>query len=139
MNAVDAALYQWLAAGTALTALLAGGTADPSVYQWLAPQGQQPPYVVFNQQSGVPVHTLAAVAYENELYAVKAVTAGPSAAAAGTIAAAIDARLADQPVPVAGHALMFLRRDSDLDYPEDADGVRYHHRGAMYRILIRPS
>lgn len=139
MNAVDQALYTALSGATALTALLAGGTADPSVFQFLAPEGQDPPYVVYFKQAGTPRHTFRGVAFENQLYTIKAVTLGPSAAAAGTIAAAIDAALVDQALTVSGYAHMYLRRDSDIDYPEtDPGGQRYHHRGALYRVMVDP-
>jgi hypothetical protein len=140
MNALDKAIYDALAGSTALTSLLAGGTASPSVYQWLAPEGQDPPYVVYNAQSVVPVHTLTQVAYENAVYQVRGVTLGPSAAAAGTIAEMIDDALADRAITVAGHALMYLRRMSNVDFPEvGPGGQRYHHRGALYRVMVDPN
>lgn len=135
MNAVDQAIYGALSADASLVATL-GGTA---VYQWLAPEGSDPPYVVYNQQSGVPAHTFGGVAYENQIYTVKGVTAGPSAALAGTIAQQIDAALADQALTVTGYGLLYLRRDSDLDFAEVKDGVRYHHRGGLYRVLTSPT
>lgn len=135
MNPVDKGIYEALSADAALVATL-GGTA---IYQWLAPEGSRPPYVVFNQQSGVPAHTFGGVAYEDQLYTVKGVTAGPSAALAGTIAQQIDAALSDQPISVTGYGLMYLRRSSDLDLSEIEDGQRYHHRGGVYRILTAPN
>lgn len=139
MNAVDRALYAALSGSTALTSLLAGGTADPSVFQFLAPEGADPPYVIYAEQAGTPAHVFTGVAFENEVYLVKAVTLGPSAALAGTIATTIDQVLADQPLTVSGYANRYLRRVSNVDYPEVTSGQRYHHRGATYRVLSFPA
>lgn len=139
MNALDAAIYGALSAGTALTSLLAGGTASPSVFQHLAPENQDPPYVVFNKQANTPRFTFSGLAFENAVYQVKAVTLGPSAQLAGTIAEAIDDLLTDVPVSVTGHKLMYLRRMEDIDYPEPGPGgQRYHHRGALFRVMVDP-
>lgn len=57
----DRAIYNALAGNSALVTAL-GGTA---IYQWLAPQNQDPPYVVYNKQAGTPRHTLSGLAYED--------------------------------------------------------------------------
>ena len=31
--------------------------------------------------------------------------------------------------------LLYLRRESDVEYPELADGVLYRHCGALYRVV----
>lgn len=140
MNALDIAIFNKLTGSTALTALTSGGTASPSVYQWRAPEGQDPPYIIYNKQASTPQHTLTGVAHENAIYQVKGVTLGPSAAAAGTIASTIDTVLVDQALTIAGYTHMYLRRVSDIDYPEAGPGgQRIHHRGALYRILADPS
>ena len=131
---LDAALYTKLTGGTALTSLLASATA---VFNWLGPENTDPPYVVFNSQSDVPVYTLSGVAYENTIYTVKGVTLGPSAAAAGAIATQIDLALNDQTLTISGYTQMYMRREQAIDYPEVVAGQRYHHRGAMYRIIAR--
>lgn len=138
MNATDTALYTALTGASALTTLLAG-TAH--VYKDLAPEGTDPPYVVFQTQSpSTPRHTFGGVAYENALITVRGVTQGPSAALAGSIAVQIDAALHDQALTISGHTHMYCRRVQDVDYPElAAGGQRYVHRGAIYRILADPS
>lgn len=135
MNAFDVAIYNALAGNSALTTAL-GGTA---IFQWMAPQNTDPPYVVYNKQAGTPQHTFGGVAYENDLYTVRAVTAGPSASQAGTIARLIDAALADKALTITGYAHLFLRRVSDVDYPEVVAGQRHQHQGAMYRVLADPN
>ena len=140
MTPVDSALYTLLSTSTALTSLLSGGTADPSVYQWLAPEGTDEPYVVFQTQSpSVPVRTLNAIAYENALYTAKGVTRGPSARAAGTIADAIETALSTAALSVTGYNHVLCRREQDIDFIEVADGQRYTHRGAIYRVQVDPT
>ena len=133
-NAIDAALYTKLAGGTALTNLL-GGTA---IYQYLAPEGVSPPYVIYQRQSQVPINVLSGVAIENAVYMVKGVTEGPSAVLAGSVAGAIDTLLQDQTLGTVTPTL-HLRRESSIDYVEADSGVRYAHRGATYRIMVDPS
>lgn len=137
MNELDAGLYTTLTGATAITDLLANGTA--SVFAWLAPENEDPPYVVFNQQADTPVYRLPAVAYENLLYQVRAVTEGESAKLAGQIEDAVEAALTDQAVSVSGHTLMYLRKESGVDYVEVTQGQRYHHRGAIYRVMVAPT
>jgi hypothetical protein len=138
-NAIDAALYTKLSGGTALTNLL-GGTA---VYQYLAPEGVDPPYVIYQRMSQVPINVLAGVAVENAVYMVKGVTAQSGTVAgvvnAGSIAGAIDTLLQDQALTISGYTHLHLRRESSIDYVETDNSVRYSHRGATYRVLADPN
>lgn len=135
MNALDAGVYTKLAGTSALTTLL-GGTA---IYNALAPQGADPPYCVFNIQASTPVRQMGGVAYENVLVQVQGVTIGESMKLAGQLQDAIDATLADQPVTVASHTLMYLRRDGGVSYTETVAGQRINHRGAIYRVMLDPA
>ncbi|MCK9628459.1 MAG: DUF3168 domain-containing protein [Bacteroidales bacterium] len=134
-NAIDAALYTKLAGGTALTNLL-GGTA---IYQYLAPENTDAPYVIYQRMSQIPEYVLSGVAMEDAIYMVKGVTEGPSAVIAGSVASAIDTLLQDQALTITGYAHLYLRRESSVDYTEMTEGVRYSHRGATYRIIGSPS
>ena len=134
-DAIDAALYTKLSGGTALTNLL-GGTA---IYQYLAPEGVDPPYVIYQRQSQVPINVLSGVAIEDAVYMVKGVTEGPSAVTAGSVASAIDTLLQDQSLTISGYTHLHLRRESSIDYVETDNGVRYSHRGATYRIMADPN
>ena len=140
MNALDKAIYGKLAAASGLTGLLAAGTA--SVFQHLAPQGADPPYVVFNKVSRAPMRVSGggAVAFDAAVYQVKGITVGESAAAGGTIADQIDLALDRAALSVAGYSTLSVFRDQDVDYPEPQPGgpVAYH-RGALYRIVIDPT
>lgn len=135
-NPADAAIYTKLSGDVTLTALLAGGTASPSVYHAEIPQDAALPAVVFNAQSpSTPSRTFGAVAWENAVYQVKAVTEGRSAAAAGTIAARIDTLLDGPSLTYTGFTHMGCQRIQEIDYPETAPGgTRFVHRGALYRL-----
>lgn len=137
--AFESGLYAALAASTALTSLLSGGTASPSIYNTQAPQGAAPPYVVFNQQSGNTVYTLTGVAYDDVEYQVQAITTGPSMASASAIQAAFDAVLNDGTVAASGYGVMYLRRRARVSYAETVDGQRYNHRGHVYRVMADPA
>lgn len=140
-NAIDAAIYSKLTASAALTSLTSGGTANPGVYQWLAPENADPPYVIYNVQSpSVPRRTMGtAVAFEDTVYLVKAVTQEPSAKLAGSILARIDEALNDQPLTIGGYTHLYLRRESGVEFPEVSDGLRYMHRGGLYRLMAQPA
>ena len=46
-----------------------------------------------------------------------------------------DGLVAGSPGPVAGSAVLSLRRESDVEYAELAEGVVYRHSGALYRLI----
>lgn len=139
-NPVDVGVHSKLTGATALTSLLTGGTANPAVYQWLAPEGADPPYVVYQPQSpSTPLQTFGTVIFENVLFAVKGVTEGHTAAAAGTIAKEIDAALHDQTLTISGYGHRLCRREQNIDYIELEAGKRFTHRGALYRVWAQPN
>lgn len=140
MIPVESALYTRLTSGTALGALLAAGTAG--IYHRLAPEGQDPPYVVFAKQSRIPERTIGGggVAYEDAIYLVKGVAESPSALVAGSIAAAIDTLLDNHALTVTGYTTLTCHRDQDVDYVESGPGGQViQHRGALYRIQVDPT
>ncbi len=139
-NPIDKGIYDALIASTTLTALTNGGTANPSVFQWLAPEGQDAPYVVYFPQSpSVPNRTMGGTVYENALYTVKAVTKGPSSASAGTIAAAIENALVPGNITYTGYTHVRCEVEQRVDFIEVSDGVRWNHRGGVFRVQARPS
>ncbi|MCR4339333.1 MAG: DUF3168 domain-containing protein [Gemmatimonadaceae bacterium] len=136
MNPVQAGIFSKLAGASGLTGLLAAGTAG--VFFNVAPENQNPPYVVFNEQSpSVPIYTMGGVKFENAIYQVKAVTQSNSALSAGTIADQIDAALQDTTLTVTGYTHHFLRRTQNVDYTElGPAGTKFQHRGALYRVIV---
>lgn len=141
MNALDSAVYTALTASTAITSQTSGGTASPSVYHWLAPEGSDPPYVIYQTQSpSLPYRTHGyPVVYEDVTLTVKGVTEGHSALAAGSIASSIASLLNGSVLTITGYTVLLLRREQDVDYLEVLPGgQRYHHRGGQYRVWAAP-
>ena|GEM_PF-3504161 len=140
MNEVDAAIYTKLKSDATLTGLLAAGTA--SVYNGMAPQGAEFPYVVFSRASDRDGYTLSSEAHIDLIYTVKAVTktpaGSPTKAAAGTIAARIKTVLNDSALTISGRIWLSTRRESAIDYTEPANSHIYVHHGGNYRIWIAP-
>lgn len=136
MNAVGKALFTKLAGASSLTALLAAGTAG--VFENVAPQNEDVPYVVFNAQSpSTPLYAFgsATVKLEDAIYQVKGITEGHSAAAAGTIADKINDALNGATLTITGYTSLQIGRIQDIDYPEVVQGgKRFNHRGALYRV-----
>jgi len=136
-DAIETALYTKLTGASGLTSLLAG---TASVYAYLAPENDNPPYVVYSNQSNVPAYTLSGTAFENALYLVKGVTAGPGMGQAGSVAKQIDLALNDQALTITGYTHMLCRRESTVRYTEvDPGGQRWNHAGFLFRIQADPS
>jgi hypothetical protein len=136
-NAFDKAMKARLASHAPLITELGGGTA---IYESVAPQGATFPLVIFNVQvASVPVRTLNQVAYENMVYLVKGVTGDPSPARCGTLAKLIETALIAAPLTVDGYGHMLCQREQSVSFHEVIDGVRYYHRGGMYRLQATPN
>jgi hypothetical protein len=137
VKAVDTALYSRLAtdvAGTATGTL--GQLGATNVYRMVASQGSVEPYIVFNEQAGTDSYTFSAREARSLLYQVKAVDKGGSASGASSMAERIDALLTDAPLSLSGWTNIRLRRESDVEYVEVANGQQYHHIGGLYRVDI---
>ena len=151
-TSVRRALYGKMAGDTTLNNMLS--TQRPqgrskSIYYGHAPDGAGFPYVIFNKQSGTPVYTFKtgpavgdghAIA-DNELWLIKGVTHvadgfPDSLDSADNIASRLDALLTDASLSmVATVAQLYLRRETDVAFPEEEDGETYFHHGALYRLM----
>lgn len=135
--AVRRALYGKMAGDSTLNALL--GTPptgySKSIYYQQAPQGAQFPYVVFSKQAGTPRYGLGARAYDNDIWLIKAVDRNDTADPTDNIASRLDALLTDSTLSISGRTQLYLRRESDIDYPEEVDGVTYRHAGSNFRLI----
>lgn len=137
-TAVRRALYGRLAGDTTLNGLLATPATgySKSIYHQEAPDGASFPFIVFHKQSGTPTEAMGAPsALENDIWLVKCVDRGPSADTAEAVQARIQALLNDAPLSISGSTLLYLRRQSDVEYPEVDNGVRYSHAGSLYRLV----
>jgi hypothetical protein len=137
-TAVRRALYGRLSGDTTLSNLL--GAPAPgftkAIYHQVAPDNATFPFVLFNQQSGVPTEAFQAPsALETDVWLIKAVDRNTSADTAEAIAARVKTLLNDGALSISGGTLLYLRRQSDVQYPEVADGVQHRHCGALYRLV----
>jgi hypothetical protein len=130
MNDIDAAVYSALSSDSTLTTLL-GGTA---IYPGKAPQGTDFPYVVYQKLAGTKTFTMAAKAWDEPVYAVKAVD--DNGTRAGSVAARIETVLTDAALSVSGRTTMYCRPETDVDYPEINQGKTTWHRGHTYRLFV---
>lgn len=140
MNALSAALFTKLTAASSLTGLLAAGTAG--VYEQLAPENADPPYVIFQEQARTPYRHAGGggVTYERVLYTVKGIAEGPSMQVAGSIADRIDQTLDTLgSLTISGYTLMRCERITSINYIELDAGKRFNHAGATYRLDVLPS
>lgn len=130
---IDAALVAKLAGDATLTGLMPNGVFF----------GQSPPnstrYVLVALPSHADQFSFGARAFEDGLYAVKAVglsTANPNMKAA---AARIDALLDHQSLTASGYTHMATYREERIRHEEtdDVDAtIRWFHRGGLYRVVM---
>ncbi len=106
-------------------------TGSITVYNTMAPQQTEPPYIVFQHAAAVDEYAFDAHG-ESLDYIVKVVSnrAYPGAQAYPIYATAHDA-LQDAPLSIGSATLLRCRRQSRFEYPDDK---RYLHIGGMYRI-----
>jgi hypothetical protein len=127
-----------MAGDTTLNALLASPPSgwSKSIYHQQAPAGAQFPFVVFQKQAGTPTEAFGDPdALDTDVWMVKAVDRSTSADGAEAIQARLQALLNDATLSISGATLLYLRRQSDVEYPEVSDGVTYNHAGALYRLV----
>lgn len=137
-TAVRRAVYNKLAGDTTLTGLLAAPPTGyaKSIYHDQAPDGATYPFIVFGKNSGTPTDAFKKPgAFETDIWLVKAVDKNTSADTAEAIAARIQTLLNDATLTISGKTHLYLRRQSDVEYPELASGVLYRHAGGLYRLV----
>ena len=109
-----------------------------SIYYRVAPQTARFPLVVLFKQAGRPEYTFADH-HDDELWTVKAVSREHTPEDAEAIDERLRAVLHDAPLDIEGYALLYCRREQDIDYGEIEEGAVIHHIGATYRIYKEPA
>jgi hypothetical protein len=133
MNALETAIYGKLAGGTALTSLLAAGSA--SIYNGQPPRDATLPWVTFSLASGIEQNNNV-VRMQRMTYLVKGVAS--SVYAAGAIADAADALLHDTTLTVTGYTVFLVGRTSVVRYQErDPVGNVIGHAGGEYVVWMQ--
>ena len=113
--------------------------ATGGVYNGVAPQGIDPPIVVFQAMSKVDDYFSYTGRGGAAVYMVKAISRSPWPKEAGNIDTQIDSAMQDASLSITGFSLLMCRRESDIYLVEDQGGVIYQHIGGLYRILADQS
>jgi len=135
---VRRAIYGKLAGDTTLNGILGSPAAGYSknIYHQQAPAGAQFPYVLFQKQAGNPTEAFGdPSAYDTDIWLVKAVDRNTTADPAEAAAARVITLLNDATLSISGSVLLYLRRQSDVEYPEEIDGQMYQHVGSLFRLV----
>jgi len=135
---VRRAIYGKLAGDTTLNGILGTPPAgySKSIYHQQAPAGAGFPYVLFQKQAGNPTEAFGdPSAIDTDVWLVKAVDRNTSADPAEAAQARIIVLLNDASLSISGSVLLYLRRQSDVEYPEEIDGVQYKHAGSLFRLV----
>jgi hypothetical protein len=135
---VRRAIYGRMAGDTTLSNMLATPAIGYSkaIYHQQAPENAGYPFVIFQKQSGIPTEAMSdPSALETDVWLVKAVDRNTSADTAEAIADRVKTLLNDAPLSISGATLIYLRRQSDVEYPEVDQGVSYKHVGSLYRLV----
>jgi hypothetical protein len=132
VNVLNAALYSTLTGGTALTALLASGSA---VYYQQAPDNATLPFVVFSHQAGGP-DNITAHNMRNQLVYVRGYASTP--ATAGSIDAQISNLIHKHALSVSGYTNFWTVRETDVYPPPEQlpNNERVYSAGAVYRVRL---
>lgn len=138
-TALRRAIYGKLAGDSTLNNLLGAPYSGYSkaIYHQQAPSTNAAfPFVVFEKQSGLPTEAFGdPSALETDVWLVKAIDHGTTADIAEAAAARIASLLNDAQLTISGSTLLYLRRQSDVEYLEVTDGEPYKHVGALFRVV----
>jgi hypothetical protein len=135
---VRRAIYGRLAGDTTLNNLLGTPATgfSKSIYHAQAPAGANFAFLIINKQSGVPTEAFNnPSAFEDDIWLVRATDRNTTADTAEAVAARVQALLNDATLTISGATHLYLRRQSDVEYLETVEGVRYAHCGALYRLV----
>jgi len=138
-TALRRAIYGKLAGDATLNALLATPPSgySKSIFYQQAPGSATYPLVIISKQAGTPSEAFGdPSALETDIWLVKAIDNETTADTAEAIQARVSVLLNDPTgFSISGATLCYLRRQSDVDYGEEVDGVFYSHSGSLYRVV----
>jgi hypothetical protein len=132
MKVVEQIIYSTLSGDSSLTSLAPGG-----VWRGVAPIGTTGVYVVFNSMGESDVYAMAARAYTESDYQIKAIAPGESALPAWNAAERIESLLTDKALVMPTGRLLACRRNSVISLTESNGGEEYQHAGGIYRITVQ--
>lgn len=131
---IRAALFGVLDGDAELGALL---SAPHAIFHLRAPAETEPPYAIFNKQSGIPIRSYGD-ASQSQLWLVKGVCRGGDQEEAEAIDARCSQLLDKGIFEIVGSELLGCERETDVVYPEDDAGETIFHVGALYRVSSLP-
>ncbi len=137
-TAIRRALYGKLAADMTLTGYLAAAPdgMGQNIFHNQAPEDADYPMVVISKSSGVPTEAFHNPSIlETDVWLIKGVDKNTTADKAEQIQARIAALLNDASLSISGGTASYLRRQSDVEYPEIVDGELFLHAGALFRLV----
>jgi len=118
------AIYTWINNVTDATA----------VYEGIAPQGTEFPYITYDAVSPAELN-LTKHRMLDELWQIKAIS--DVRADAALIAHQVEVRMIQSEMAVEGWEQYWISRETGISYPEvDDDGQVIYHVGATYRIRL---
>jgi hypothetical protein len=109
------------------------------VFNGIAPQGIEPPFVIFQAMSKIDDYFAFTGRGGSTIYMIKAIDRSIWPKTAGDIDTQIDSVMQDASLSITGHTLLMCRRESDLYLVEDQAGMVYQHIGGLYRIIADES
>ena len=109
------------------------------VFNGIAPQGIEPPFVIFQAMSKIDDYFAFTGRGGSTIYMIKAIDRSIWPKTAGDIDTQIDSVMQDASLSITGHALLMCRRESDIYLTEDQAGIVYQHIGGLYRIIADQS
>lgn len=127
---VEAGLRSALTAGTALVGQV-GGTANPRIYNIVAPPNTTLPYIVFGWAGGGDINDTPTRAV-NLVYRVGVF--GTALAQCGTIDGYVEDLLNGGSLTVTGWSNYRSQREESFRLAEVVGGLAIYHVGAFYRI-----
>lgn len=134
MDGFRAAVFAKLNGDLTLTAMLATTT---SIYHRRAPLNSAFPFIIFNKQSGIPIWAFGGNPIANQTWLFKGIDRANSSSKAEDIDKQIGVVLTDPVMTLTDGTLLYLRRESDVDYEEGTDpDFQIHHVGGLYRTMI---
>ena len=131
---LDTAIYKTLNVESVVNEATGG------IYNILAPQGVEPPYIIFHAMSKEDDYwAFSSGRGGNAVYMVKAISRNRWPKEASDIDTQIDSVMQDASLSITGHSLISCRREEDIYLVEDLAGVMYQHIGGLYRIIADES
>ncbi len=134
MDGFRPAVWAKLNGDSVLTAMLPTTT---SIFHRRAPLDTAFPFIIFSKQSGMSTWSFQGPPIADQTWLFKGIDRASSSAKAEDIDKRIGVILTDPVMTLSDGSLLYMRRESDVDYEEGSDpDILIHHVGGIYRVMI---